>query len=326
MNNTKEIYKNKRIVFFGTPDFTVPFLELFRSLGLDIVYIVTGEDKPVGRGQFMHPPAPMLWTLPEGNMSGPAKLDFPKVLQPRKLDEEFCNFLISEHEENNFDIFIVVAYGKIIPEKIINLPNLGTINLHYSLLPKYRGASPVETAILNGDKKTGITIQHMVYKLDAGNILFQEETEIDINETTSMLRDRMNKRALEIFPEFLKELFEPHRRSSLTLTDPTLKVGGIQQDEELATKCGKFEKKDFDVTEDLKNKDLEMVYRKYKAFDKKIFFFYNWRGTGPMRVKIKDMSYTASTGVYEIRKLLPESRKEITLKDFENSFGKIFEK
>jgi methionyl-tRNA formyltransferase len=295
-----------KIAFFGTPAFTVEFLELFKKIGLDIGLIVTGEDKPVGRGMQMRSPGPKVWgehTLPKG------------VLQPKKLDNDFYNTLKEMHDQENFDLFIVIAYGKIIPERIINLPKYGTINLHYSLLPKYRGASPVETAILNGDTETGITIQQMVYKLDAGNILFQEKVDIGKDETTSELRERMNKRALEIFPDFLKML-------SLT-PSPSPKERGERQDESITTSCGKFIKDDLNVTKEIEKKDFEMLYRKYRAFDKKVFFWFSphfeggARG-GLIRVKISEMNAN------EILKVVPESRKEMTLKEYENGFGKIF--
>ena len=270
-----------KIAFFGTPDFTVQFLELFKSIGLEISLVVTGEDKPVGRGQFMRSPGPKVF----------AEQNNIKYLQPKQLSE-------IEDELVGLDLFIVIAYGKIIPEKIINLPKHGTINLHYSLLPKYRGASPVESAILNGETETGITIQQMVYKLDAGNILFQEKINIDDNETANELRERMNKRALEILPEFLANL-----------------SGGTAQNEQEATSCGKFSKADFDVTGEVEKNDLKNIYTKYKAFDKRIFFFF---GEKKLRVKITEMNKDG------ILKVLPESKKEISITNFENSFGKIF--
>lgn len=288
MNNF-ENFKNKKVAFFGTPDFTVEFLELFKTLGLNISLIVTGEDKPVGRGQQIKSPAPKVFAEQNGI----------KGFQPRKLSEV-------EHELAGFDLFIVIAYGKIIPEKIINLPKFGTINLHYSLLPKYRGASPVETAILNCDTETGITIQQMVYKLDAGNILFQDKINIYEDETIAALRERLNKKAIEIFPEFLVNFFSE-------------KMTGTMQDESSVTNCGKFTKQDLDVTGDLKSKNLDLVYKKYKAFNKKVFFFHKTSSQNLIRVKITEMKKG------EILKVLPESRKEISVKDFENSFGKIYE-
>ena len=315
--------KNKRIAFFGTPDFTVEFLDLFKKLGLDLSLIVTGEDKPVGRGMLMKSPGPKKWaekspaltTFVSTSLSKEVNTDKEIIiLQPKKLDEEFWQLLKTEHEKENFDLFIVIAYGKIIPERIINLPRYGTINLHYSLLPKYRGASPVESSILNGDIETGITIQQMVYKLDAGNVLYQEKIEIREEETANELRERMNKRALEILPDFLSDFFLPSLEVGWSIS-PTGGVSCEVQDESQATVCGKFSKDDFDVTKDIQTKNIEVLFKKYRAFNKKIYFFF---GEKNLRVKITEMSKN------EILKVLPESRKEITLRDFENSFGKIF--
>jgi methionyl-tRNA formyltransferase len=278
----------KKIIFFGTPQFTTDFLETFKSAGFEIVGIVTGEDKPVGRGQQMHKPAPKVWGE-ENSIS---------VLQPTKLDDAF----FEEIQKYSADLFIVIAYGKIIPQRVIDLPKFGTINLHYSLLPKYRGASPVESAILNNEKVSGITIQQMVYELDAGNILFQEEMKIEDNDTTETLRENMNRRAQEIFPEFLNNLFSGN-------------IFSLVQDSTLATKSGKFKKEDMDVTKYIKEKDLNKIYTMYKVFPRKIYFFH---GENNLRVKITSMIDG------NITKLLPESRKEISVQEFETSFGKIF--
>jgi methionyl-tRNA formyltransferase len=278
----------KKIIFFGTPQFTTDFLETFKSAGFEIVGIVTGEDKPVGRGQQMHKPAPKVW----------GEENSIPVLQPTKLDDAF----FEEVQKYSADLFIVIAYGKIIPQRVIDLPKFGTINLHYSLLPKYRGASPVESAILNNEKVSGITIQQMVYELDAGNILFQEEMKIEDNDTTETLREKMNRRAQEIFPEFLNNLFSGN-------------ISSLVQDSTLATKSGKFKKEDMDVTKYIKEKDLNKIYTMYKVFPRKIYFFH---GENNLRVKITSMIDG------NITKLLPESRKEISVQEFETSFGKIF--
>jgi methionyl-tRNA formyltransferase len=247
----------------------------------------------------------------------------PKVFQPKKLDEEFYNILKTEHEKENFDLFIVIAYGKIIPEKIINLPKYGTINLHYSLLPKYRGASPIESAILNNETETGITIQQMKFELDAGDILFQEKAKVDENETTTELRNKLNKRALEIFPEFLKTKLSHSHTSSQS--SPNLGEGVEQKNEE-ATFCKKIKKEDLNINNILDNtslnreEKLNQIFTKYKAYDKKIYFFTE-KNLQKIRIKITEMK--KENNEIKILKLLPESKKEINLKDFENSYDKI---
>src|SRR3989344_7450718 len=135
--------------FFGTPDVASETLEILKRNGFLPSLIVTSPDAKAGRGL-------QLTVSPVAKF---AEMNNITCLKPEKLDKEF----ISNLEPSPYTLFVVVAYGKIIPENILNIPKLGSINIHYSLLPKYRGASPVESAILNGDTETGITIQKMVY-------------------------------------------------------------------------------------------------------------------------------------------------------------------
>ena len=130
------------IAFFGTPPFTTDFLDTLVASGYSPSLVVTAPDRAVGRGMVMTAPEPKVWADATGI----------KVLQPEKLDDAF----FTELSETQWDLFVVVAYGKIMPEPVINVPTYGTINVHYSLLPKYRGATPTESAILNGDTTTGV--------------------------------------------------------------------------------------------------------------------------------------------------------------------------
>ena len=141
--------------------------------------IVTSPDAKAGRGMQIQS-SPVTIFAEQNNIP---------CLKPEKLNEEFSNKLSA----TSYQLFIVVAYGKIMPEKILNMPKLGSLNIHYSLLPKYRGASPVESAILNGDTETGVTIQKMAFKLDAGDIIIQEKTSILPDETAPELRKRLIK-------------------------------------------------------------------------------------------------------------------------------------
>jgi methionyl-tRNA formyltransferase len=157
------------------------------------------------------------------------------------------------------DLFLVVAYGKIIPEDIINLPKLGSINIHYSLLPKYRGASPVEGALLNGDTETGITIQKMEYKMDTGPIIAQEKIAIESDEKAPELRKRLIKIGGELLLKTLPDLMAE-------------KIKLILQDESHATYCKKIKKEDglIDLNDDpIKN------YNKFRAYATwpRTFFF-----------------------------------------------------
>ena len=156
---------NLNFVFFGTPDVASETLEILKQEGFLPTLIVTSMDKPQGRKMLVTPPPVKVWA--EEN-----KIPY---IQPGEITPSaFGTSPLSRGRlgrDAEFNLFIVIAYGKILPEKIINMPKLGSLNIHYSLLPKYRGASPVESAILNGETETGVTIQKMAYELDSGDII-----------------------------------------------------------------------------------------------------------------------------------------------------------
>ena len=168
-----------RLLFWGTPDFAVPSLLALLGEGHDVVGVVTQPDKPRGRSRSQLDASPVkLIALQEG---------LP-VLQPEKpRGEEF----MAAMRELNADISVVVAYGHILPRAVIELPKLGTINIHGSLLPALRGAAPIQAAILGGLIETGITIMQMVPALDAGPMLHALRTNIEADETYGELHDRM---------------------------------------------------------------------------------------------------------------------------------------
>ena len=158
-----------RIVFMGTPEFAVASLDALIKNKCTIVAVVTVPDKPAGRGRQLHQSAVKKYAL-EKNL---------KLLQPEKLKSpEF----IAELQQLNADLQIVVAF-RMLPEIVWNMPKLGTYNLHASLLPKYRGAAPINWAIINGEKETGVTTFKLKHEIDTGNILFNEK--VDINEFTT---------------------------------------------------------------------------------------------------------------------------------------------
>ncbi len=265
-----------KIAFFGTPPFTSDFLDTLVANGYSPSLVVTAPDRPVGRGMVMTAPEPKLWAKAKGI----------KVLQPEKLDDAF----FAELSQTQWDLFVVVAYGKIIPERVIDLPKYGTINVHYSLLPKYRGATPTESAILLGDTTTGVTIQQMVYKLDAGDILTTREILIDPTDTTLTLRAKLNTEALALLPETIKQIFDG-------TSTPT------PQDESLVTTCGKFTKDmgELNLADDGITND-----RKYRAYTGSIgtYFFKNG-----VRYKITNAHLEGETFVVD--EVIPENGKRM---------------
>ena len=168
------------IVFMGTPDFAVPCLErLIENESCNVLAAFTQPDKKVGRKQILTP-TPVKCIAVENNIP---------VYQPATLKNNDAFELI---QKLNPDLIVVVAYGKILPQSILDYPKCGCINVHASILPKYRGAAPIQWAVLNGDKTTGITVQQMDIGIDTGDILLTAETEININETSEELFERLS--------------------------------------------------------------------------------------------------------------------------------------
>ena len=169
------------IVFMGTPDFAKESLEALYNAGCNILGVVTNPDKPKGRGMKMIA-SPVKQFAIENNIP---------IYQPIKIrnNEEF----IKKIKELNPDIICVVAYGKILPKEILDIPKYGCINVHGSLLPKYRGAAPIQWAIINGEKTTGITTMYMDIGMDTGDMILKEEVEIGEDETTGKLWERLSK-------------------------------------------------------------------------------------------------------------------------------------
>ncbi|MEI6580701.1 MAG: methionyl-tRNA formyltransferase [bacterium] len=295
--------KNLNFVFWGTPDVAHDTLEVLKENGYIPSLIVTAPDRPQGRKMIIAPPPVKVWAI-ENNIP---------YIQPDSLKEGtdivFRNIgrrdgaghsksLVEDLrvEKNNIcpDLSIVVAYGKIMPEELLNLPKLGSINIHYSLLPKYRGASPVESAILNGDEETGISIQKMEYKMDSGPIIAQEKVKILLDEKASELRARLIKIGGELLVKILPEFIEG-------------KIDSISQDESQATHCKKIKKEDGFI--DFNNDPIKN-YNKFRAYATwpRTFFFKNSK-----RIIITDAKL--ENGKFKILKIIPEGGKEIEYKD-----------
>ena len=161
----------------GTPDFAVPSLDILIKNNYNVVAVITVPDKPAGRGQQLQQSAVKEYAL-ENNL---------KILQPEKLkNEDFIN----ELRALKADLQIVVAF-RMLPEVVWNMPPMGTFNLHASLLPQYRGAAPINHAIMNGETETGVTTFFLNDKIDCGEILFQTKTPIELNETAGELHDKL---------------------------------------------------------------------------------------------------------------------------------------
>ena len=189
------IPKNPRLIFMGTPEFAVPALHALVEGGFKIVAVVTQPDRPKGRGKRVIP-------SPVKEKALACRLE---VLQPNNASHvDFCGDL----EALNPDLFIVIAYGQILSRGLLSVPRWGAVNIHASLLPKYRGAAPIQWAILNNEKETGLTLIEMNEGLDKGPILFYERIPIGENESAGLLHDRLAAKTGGFITRALKSMAE----------------------------------------------------------------------------------------------------------------------
>jgi len=205
-----------RIIFFGTPAFAIPSLTALLHSGEEVLAVVTQPDKRKGRGRVSSSPPVKELAIDKGI----------KVLQPINIkDPLFLGDLSNIMPE----LIVVVAYGKILPAQILKLPSHGCINVHASLLPKYRGAAPIQWAIINGDKKTGITTMLMDEGLDTGNILLQEETEIHDDDNAEILCKRLAELGASMLVKTIKGIkdgfIKPTPQAGTPSYAPTFKKG-----------------------------------------------------------------------------------------------------
>lgn len=205
-----------KIVYMGTPDFAVPPLEALVRSGYEVAAVVTQPDKPKGRGKTL---------MPTPVKEEAMKYDIP-VYQPLKVrDPEFVEIL----ENIAPDIIVVAAFGQIIPKKILDMPKYGCINIHASLLPKYRGAAPIQWAVINGEKVSGVTTMRMDEGLDTGDMILKEEVTLAPDETGGSLFDRLAEVGAKLAVQTLQ-----------ALEDGTAEF--TPQDHEKATQVGMIKK------------------------------------------------------------------------------------
>ncbi|PIP28392.1 MAG: methionyl-tRNA formyltransferase [Candidatus Moranbacteria bacterium CG23_combo_of_CG06-09_8_20_14_all_35_22] len=233
MKNSSE----PRIIFMGTPEFAGGILEFLIENKFNIISVYTQGDKKVGRSQ----------SLEKSVVKKIAEEKRIKIFEPIKFDEN----VISELKNQNPDLIIVSAYGKILPKSVLEIPKYGIINTHPSALPKYRGASPIQNAILNGEKKTTATIMLLTEKVDAGDILLQEEIAIKETETYRELAKRLSeisaKLLVKAIPLWIEKKIEPKK-----------------QNEAQATFCQMIKKEDGKIDW---NNSTQDIYNRYRAFE-----------------------------------------------------------
>jgi methionyl-tRNA formyltransferase len=279
-----QIYKT-RFVFFGSSRLSVIVLDELENLGFMPSVVVTTPDKPKGRKLAITPNPVKEW----------AQNREIKVFDPEKLDTAFTH----ELKNSECDFFVVASYGKIIPSEIINLPKFKTLNIHPSLLPKYRGASPLPSAMIDDTKETGVTIMRLDEQMDHGPIVAQKK--ITVSEWP-------------IYEDF-EEMMAKEGAKLLALTIPAWLEGKIketEQDHSAATYTKKISKEDGEI--DL-NSDPYSNFRKIQAYHQwpQAFFFVD---SGKKKIRVKITSAEFKAGKLMIKKVVPEGKKEMNYEAF----------
>ena len=271
--------KDLSFVYFGTPEFSTIVLDELKIAGFTPSLVITAPNRPVGRKHILTPPPVKIW----------ADTNNIECWQPEKPKD-----IIQKLQERNDDLYIVASYGYIVSQKLLDIPRLGVLNVHTSLLPKYRGASPIESAILAGDDETGSTIMQMTLGMDEGPIITQSqfplESDILKPDLFHMLAHDGGKLLAQILPEYVAG-----------------KCTRIEQDHVAASYCGKISKSDGDITHD----DDITRDRKYRAY-------YGWPGTfifdGDTRLKITDAEFNGTD--FMIKRVIPAGKNEINYADY----------
>ena len=302
-----------KVVFFGTPDFARASLEAIHTSAHEVVGVVTVADKASGRGQKVHQSPVKTYAVEH---------DLP-LFQPEKLrNEEF----LSQIQSLNADIFVVVAF-RMMPKVLFSMPRLGTFNLHASLLPDYRGAAPINYAVINGETKSGVTTFFINEKIDEGNIRLQAETEISPEDNAGTLHDRLMEIGAKLVVETLDGLAEGK------LTEIT------QNQKENPKTAYKIFKEDTKIDWE---KEVEVIHnfirgmspypaaftvlevggeqKILKIFKGKFQKIEHFKENGEIEISKNEFKIYAKNGVYFPEELQLEGKKRMNLKDFLNGF------
>ena len=299
--------KEQKFIYFGTDDFSLKVLEKLIEVDFIPEIIVTAPDRPAGRGQKIQEPIIKSWV----------KENKPeiKILQPEKLDSEF----ITEISNQTWNFFVTASYGRIIPKEVIDIPEKGSFNVHPSLLPLYRGASPIESAILDDRKETGVSIMLMDEKMDYGSILNQEFVYFE----TWPSKIEVENQLAEIGGQLLSETINPYLNEE---------IEEQEQDHATATFTKKITKEIGEINlKDINNKKKQReIFLKVTALNPwpGVFFFIK-KDDRDMRIKIKTAEWITQPdnseegfGRLEIKTVLPEGKQEIPFEDFKRGYLK----
>ncbi len=300
--------KDLKVVFMGTPEFSVPILESLIEL-TDVVLVVSQPDKEVGRKRVLTPSPVKACALEHGI----------EVFTPKKLREEY-EYILNKKP----DIIITAAYGQIVPKQMLIYPDYGCINVHGSILPKYRGASPIQSAIMNGDKTTGITLMYMEEGLDTGNIIHAKEIDIDPEDTYGTLSEKLSILGRDLLVKTLPVIFEGENFD-------------IPQNDEDATHTVKIkredERLDFNKTaEELHNfvralnptplANILVNGEEWKVITTEVGSETKEKPGTVVAVNKDSFEVACSDATLVIKKIKPSGKKEMLVRDFFNGFNK----
>ena len=300
--------KDLKVVFMGTPEFSVPILESLIEL-TDVVLVVSQPDKEVGRKRVLTPSPVKACALSHGI----------EVYTPNKIREEY-EYILNKKP----DVIITAAYGQIVPEQMLIYPDYGCINVHASLLPKYRGASPIQSAIMNGDTTTGVTLMYMEKGLDTGNIIHAKEIDIDPEDTYGTLSDKLSILGRDLLAKTLPIIVEGENFD-------------IPQNDDEATHTVKIKREDERLDFSKSATELHNLVRalnptplanikvngeEWKVLETSVGESTSDKPGTVVAVNKDSFEVACSDSTLVIKKIKPAGKKEMFVKDFFNGFNK----
>lgn len=301
-----------RIVFMGTPDFAVPCLEAIVKDGHEVLAVVTQPDRPKGRGK-------KLALSPVKQAALNQNID---VLQPGKVKDPA---FLQQMQELKPDVIVVVAFGQLLPKAILDLPQHGCINVHASLLPRYRGAAPIHWSVINGETLTGVTTMYMDVGMDTGDMIIKAEVPIDPDETTGQLHDRLMQEGAQLLSRTLRLIEQGQAPRTPQNTDEATYASLLKRE---------IEHVDWSLTANQVHNHIRGLYPwpgAYCLFQGKPFKLCKARIVSPSGISQHPGRITALTpdgivvetgkGLIELLELQPESRQRMNAKDCANGYG-----
>lgn len=304
--------KDLRIVYLGTPEISANVLERMIEANYNIVAVVSQEDKPIGRKQIITP-TPVKKVALNHNIP---------VFQPHKIRDDY-SFL----KEIKPDILLTMAYGQIVPLGVLETPKIKALNLHGSLLPKYRGASPIQASLFNGDKVTGVTLMEMVEAMDAGNMFFKAECLINEDDNYDTLQLKIAEAAFVAFDKGIEKIINESYQGEPQNLDEVSFTKKVKPEDQIIN----FNQKSFDVINKIRALTSEpgayFIYKNEKIKVQKAILVESKENTIPGKISKYDKSafyIETQDGIISILTLQKPGKKVMNFKDFFNGNREFF--